>query len=478
MLGSVGRRVSSRALGIAAVICVALVTSARPVERPSAAALDRFIADQMQRSVIPGAAVVIVDRAEAVYAAAFGRPESRISIDSPFLIGSVTKTLTALAIAQLVDDGRLRFDDRVVDHLSGFALADTTRSGRITVRHLLTHTSGLSQWSGHDRRAPETARFDHIAASRPPGEKFEYSSLNYIILGQIIEAASGISYSEFLQRRIFDPLEMRSSYVYSPAGTERERRLVPGHAYLFGFPLRMKEPPAPQPLVPAGFIASSAQDLGAYLSMLINDGSFRGRQIVSSRSLREVFTPWDGGTAGPGMAWGVGRERIGHAGNTRTFSARLVILPGERRGVVLLTNVNSGPFFPGSAALMSGIVDAVKGREPSVSVPYEILLKIGILVLVLIETSRALLRFRRWRQLSYPAPRLTTRTAPRLLLEIAAAIAVVVIIPRWVGVPLLTILEYFPDLGIALILSVITGVTGALLRSATADRPYPPPPRF
>ena len=467
MLASTRRGLFIPALAIAAVICTETMTSAQTVARQSADTIDRFIADQMQRSVIPGAAVVIVEGNAVIHSAAFGPPGSRLSIDSPFLIGSVTKTFTALAIAQLVDDGRLGFDDRVVDVLPGFALADRSSSGRITVRQLLTHTSGLSQWSGHDRRAQETARFDHISPARPPGEKFEYSSLNYIILGQIVEVVSGLSYSEYMERKIFDPLEMRSSYVYGAAGSAGEGELPPGHAYLFGLPLAMREPFPPAALAPAGFIASSARDLGSYMSMILDDGSFRGRQIVSPRSLREMFTPWSGGSAGPGMAWGVGRERIGHAGNTRTFSARLVVLPRERMGVVLLTNVNSGPFSPGSAAVMSGIIDAVEGREPSVSVPYEILLKIGILVLVLFGTIRTLFRFRQWQRLSHPPPRFTMRTTSILLLETAAALAVVVVIPRWVGVPLRTIVEYFPDLGIAMIVGVITGVTGALLRSAT-----------
>lgn len=469
MLKSPLRPLFLGAPGLIAALCVAQLSfAAPPMDAESAASLDSFIADQMRRSVIPGAAVVIAGRDGVMYASSFGRTGSRISIDSPFLIGSATKTFTALAIAQLVDDGRLRFDDRVSDLLPGFALSGGSPSSLMTVRHLLNHTSGLSQWSGHDRRAQTSARFDHISPTRPPGEHFEYSSLNYIILGQIIEAASGLSYSEYVQRRIFDPLEMRSSYVYA-AGAEVGGDRAPGHAYLFGVPVGLSEPRAPAPLAPAGFIASSARDLGVYMTMLLNDGSFRGRRIVSPRSLREMLTPWNGAAAGPGMAWGVGEEIIGHAGNTRTFSARLALLPDEGRGVVLLTNVNSGPFVPGSAALMNGIIDAARGIEPVGSTPWEILLKIAILALVLIEVIRLILRFRRWRALSYPAPRFTMRTVPKFILEIAAAIAVVVVIPRWVGVPLLTILEYFPDLGIALVLGVVTGVTGALLKSATAD---------
>lgn len=426
--------------------------------------IDRLVEKQVRWSRLPGVALVVVRPDQEFHAAAFSSNGSTLSPDTPFLIGSVTKTFTALAIAQLADAGKLQFDDPVVAHLPQFTL-DAPDGGRtITLRHLLTHTSGLRQWSGHDRLAQREAQFDHISPARPPGIKFEYSSLNYIILGQVVEAVSGETYGHYVQRQIFEPLEMTNSFVDLEAA--RERGLVQGHWYLFGLSIPGHESTQPAPLVPAGFLISSARDLGNYLGMLLNEGQFRGKQVVSSETLREMFKPWDDAAVGPGMGWGIGKTRIGHAGNTPTFSARLALLPKERYGVVVLANVNSGPFFAGTSAVMDGVIQALRGEPVEPVLPYEILLKLGILILVLTGLLRTFFRFRHWSQSGFPRRLIATRPVLMPLAMEAAAIAVIVIVvPRWLGVPLLTILEYFPDLGLAILVGVVTGASAALMQS-------------
>lgn len=392
--------------------------------------------------------------------------------DTPFLLGSVTKTITALAIAQLADAHRLQLDDPVSKHLRGFALNAPDGGRPITLRHLLTHTSGLRQWSGHDRRAQREGTFDHIRPTRAPGTGFEYSSLNYIILGKVVEAVSGMAYAEYVRIHIFVPLEMRNSFT--DLESARENGLVRGHRYLYGLTFPGQEAQQPEPLVPAGFLISSARDLGNYLSMLLNEGWFRGRQIVSPETLHAMFTPWDGGPTGPGMAWGVGSTRIGHAGSTPTFSARLSLLPEERYGIVVLANVNSGPFFPGTAAVMDGVSRIILGQHVEPARPDEVLLKLGILVLMIAGVVRTILKFRHWSRRGFPRRLLASRrVAMPLVTEAAAAGIVLFAIPRWIGVPLLTILEYFPDLGAAMFIGVFTGISGALMRSyVVADEAY------
>jgi CubicO group peptidase (beta-lactamase class C family) len=443
-----------------AVLAVPLLAA----QDPDSVAIRRFVERQMRRSRLPAVALAVVRPDRQVYAAAFSRDGTPLSPDTPFLLGSVTKTITALAIAQLADAGKLRFDDAVATHLPGFAL-DAPDSGRtITLRHALTHTSGLSQWSGHDRRAQREGRFDHIRPVRPPGTGVEYSSLNFIILGKVVEAASGMPYGDYVRVHIFGPLEMRNSFT--DLASARVNGLVQGHRYLFGLAIAGRETQQPAPLVPAGFAISSARDLGNYLGMLLNDGSFRGRQIVSPAALAEMLTPWGGGATGPGMAWGIGTSTIGHAGSTPTFSARLSLLPRERYGIALLANVNSGPFVSGLAAVMDGVTRIVRGEPAEPARPNEIFLKVGLLILVLAGLIRAGLSLRQWSRHGFPR-RLSAsrRVAVPLAVEAVAAIVVLAGIPRWVGVPLGTMLEYFPDLGLAMIVGVVTGVGGALMRS-------------
>jgi CubicO group peptidase (beta-lactamase class C family) len=431
---------------------------------PDTAAITRFVYDQMRVSRIPAAALVIVRGERVVYASAFGDNGSSLTPHSPFLTGSVTKTFTALAIAQLADDGKLRFDDPVHEHLPGFELKASDGGRTISLRHLLTHTSGLSQWSGHDRRAQHQARFDHIAPVRPPGVEVEYSSLNYIILGQVVEASAGMPYGAYMRRRVFEPLDMTNSFA--DFDSARRHGLVRGHWYLFGLAIPGREIQQPAPLVPAGFLISSALDMGNYLGMLINQGRFQGRQVVSPEAIREMLTPWNGGSSGAGMAWGIGSTLIGHAGNSPTFSARVAMLPAEGYGIALLTNVNSGPFFSGIAAVMDGVVRILRGHSVDTVWPREILLKLGILALLIIGVIRMIVKFRRWSRRGFPR-RLTTsrRVLMPLVREVVGVALVLLVLPRWIGVPLGTIMEYFPDLGIAIIVGVVTGALGALMRA-------------
>jgi CubicO group peptidase (beta-lactamase class C family) len=431
---------------------------------PDTAAIARFVDGQMRVSRIPGIALVIVRGERVVYAGTFGDDGAPLTPDSPFLIGSVTKTFTALAIAQLADGGKLRFDDPVHEHLPGFTLKGSDGGRTISLRHLLTHTSGLSQWSGHDRRAQRQARFDHIAPVRPPGVEVEYSSLNYIILGQVVEAVAGMPYGAYMRRRVFEPLDMTNSFA--DLDSARGHGLARGHWYFFGLAIPGRETQQPDPLVPAGFLISSAQDLGNYLGMLLGQGRFQGRQVVSPEALREMFTPWDGGRTGAGMGWGVGSTLIGHAGNSTTFSARLAMLPAEEYGIVLLTNVNSGPFFPGTAAVMDGVIRILRGHPVDTVWPREILLKLGILALLIVSVIRMIVTFRRWSRRGFPR---RLKTSRRVLMpivrEAVGAAFVLLALPQWIGVPLRTIMEYFPDLGIAIVVGVVTGAVGALMRA-------------
>lgn len=439
---------------------------------PDTDAVRRFVEDQRRLSRIPGVGLSIVRRDGRVLEAGFGHADDEerpVSAETPFVLGSVSKTITALAAAQLVDAGAIRFDDPVRRHLPRFSLRDGDAAGRITVRHLLTHTSGLSQWSGHDRDAQRRARFDHLSPVRPPGTAFEYSSLNYIIMGQVIEAASGTRYADYVRGHVFGPLQMGASFVDSFAA--RGHGLARGNRYLFGLTLWSDEPAHPPPLVPAGFLIASAQDLGNLLSMLLAEGTFRGRRIVSAESVKAMLTPWNDAETGPGMAWGIGRGRIGHAGNAQVFSARVALLPSEGYGIAILTNVNSGPLFAGSAALMDGTVRILRGGTVSASRPNELLFKAVLLASVLWSLGRLARTGRRWARHGFPL-RLSRRRAPlaRLGLEIVLSAAVLIALPLWIGVPLRVLIEYFPDLGLAMVVGVSAGLSRSVLQTLLDGR--------
>lgn len=444
-------------------------------------ALTQFIEAQMHASNIPGAAVSIVHGDGILFAKGFGGAENTsITADSPFFIGSITKTFTALAIAQLADRGQLDVDAPVRHYLPDFQLKDPEAARAITIRHLLTHTSGLSQWSGHDRRAQQQARFDHIDPVRPPGQAFEYSSLNYIILGQVIEAVSGQSYATYLREHVFNPLEMQASSAHPEAAARNA--LVQGHWYLFGWPIPDAEPLPPRPLIPAGFAVSSANDMTRYLSVYLNEGRYADHRIVRSATLKTMLTPWDGARYGGAMAWAIDRKigmrSANHAGNTRTFSARARLFPEQNLGVVVLTNVNSGPFYAGSAALMDGIVRLVNGQPASPGWPAELTVKWIILGLLLLGVVQLTRHGWRWYRRGFPTSIASSfPIIGRLVVDLGLAIGLFVGIPLWVGVPLHTLLAYFPDLGYALVVGLGTGTTEGVIRAfLRSDDQHTPEP--
>src|SRR6266567_6127103 len=171
---------------------------------PDIASIDAYISAQMQANHIPGMALGLVHNDQVVHLRGFGRADQSgrvVTPQTPFLIGSLTKSFTAMAIMQLVEAGKIDLDAPVQRYLPWFRVADLTASASITVRHLLSHTSGISRYVGRvqfasngnataDQRVRELAAVD---LTHPPGEVFQYSNSNYVVLGLLIQVVSGQS---------------------------------------------------------------------------------------------------------------------------------------------------------------------------------------------------------------------------------------------------------------------------------------------
>ena len=214
----------------------------RPPQNDNFEEIDAHIEQQMERLNIPGAALAIVEDGEIVHQRGFGRARpggEAPSPQTPFIIGSLTKSFTALAVVQLVEDGKVELDAPVQRYLPWFRVADPLASAQITVRHLLNQTSGLPQLSGlrpmtdFDDSPGATERqaraLSTLVLARPVGSAWEYCNMNYNLLGLIIEAASGESYEVYVQNHIFTPLQMTHTYT-SPAEAKHNGMAV-GHRY-------------------------------------------------------------------------------------------------------------------------------------------------------------------------------------------------------------------------------------------------------
>lgn len=444
--------------------------------QPDTAALSAFIASFIERAQIPAAAVSVATADGVIYARGFGRSRGEpVGPDSRFYLGSTTKTLTALGILVLVADGALSLDDAVADLVPGFRLADPAATSALTVRHLLTHASGFSARSAFDARAQREGRLDRIRVSRPPGEDSEYSSLNFLVLGQVIEAVSGQTYDAFMRERVFGPLGMQNTFAERRAA--EAVALVQGHTYFFGWPVARAEPEHTRLMVPAGYIVSTANDLGRYLAALLRatDGD-TARSPIPPELRAELFRPWRGEETGVGLSWGItrwnGLRAYTHSGMTSGFYSVLVLLPDAGYGIAVLFARNAGPFFAAPADLADGIIRRLAGQELVTYGNRERWVRWGFLALFVLTIAQAGRHLRRWWRLGRP---MTLRPTPRVLallgLDLALSVGVVVWILRGVAkIPLSAMLEFYPDLGALLVAAVVIGVPDAAIQAFSRSK--------
>jgi CubicO group peptidase (beta-lactamase class C family) len=251
-------------------------------------------------------ALAIVRDGKPVHVRGFGsiRPSGPpVTARTPFILGSLSKSFTALAVLQLVEAGRLELDSPVTDYLPWFRLA-SAQNAPITPRHLLQHTSGISpkaHASSGDRSTLEqqVRSLCESEAVGEPGERHRYSSMNYLVLGVVIEQVSGESFERHVERGIFEPLKMTSSFTSH--GSARAAGLSAGHRLWFGVPRATDMPPESDRLPTAGLM-SSAEDLAAYLSALMGTHP-ASEAVVSARTREAIELP---GAPADGFSYNMG----------------------------------------------------------------------------------------------------------------------------------------------------------------------------
>jgi CubicO group peptidase (beta-lactamase class C family) len=408
--------------------------------------IDVYIQEQARRLNLPGLSLAIVEGNRIVHLRGFGRacPGGEAPApQTPFPIGSTTKSFTALAIMQLVEAGKVALDAPVARYLPWFRAAPPRgraalpgfrrRSGLenergpeynlgagVTVRHLLNQTSGLpllpgwEQLSDFDRHPDAALRqarsMSPFKLNHPPGEAFEYSNLNYNLLGLIVETVSGEAYADYVQRHIFEPLGMHHSYTEKAAALRDG--MATGHQSWFGFPLAAPDLPMPSGSLPSGQIISCAEDMSHYLIAHLNGGRFEEAQILSPAGIVELHSPGvetsmlDGEKGWYGMGWYIEDRNqvkiVSHSGLVPDFFAYMALLPEQKKGLVLLVNIDHFTMQITMSEVCSGIAGLLAGNPPAplqlASIPWvqRGLLLIPILQIVDVIATLGLLR--RWRR--------------------------------------------------------------------------------
>ncbi len=453
------------------------------------AEIESFVQKEMAAQRIPGLAIGIVQGDRVAYVRGFGTADdsgTEVTPQTPFIIGSVAKSITALAIMQLVEANKIELDAPVQRYLPWFRVADEQASAEITVRHLLNHTSGISTKTGRsyqgDGDTSATAleqavrRLKSAGLIAPVGSKYQYSTINYSVLGLIVQTVAGQSYESYVQTRIFDPLQMRNSYTSEVAA--QPQGLATGHNYWFGRPRAANEA-YNRGLAPAGFLISSAEDMTHYLISQLNGGRYRGTSVLSSGGIGELHrpavpTPEEGTSYG--MGWFVGPRNdipaVHHQGETFNYHANVVLIPQSRRGVVVLMNAeNSLDLFTSGrmGTIADGVTSLLQGQQPP-SRPSNIptfIVYAALFALLVLQTRGIVKSVAALRRGSIRRGRIGPwwRIGLSFVVSLVWALFVFVLVPKQLGLPLSVLDDGFPDLVYLLVASALVALVWAVVKA-------------
>ena len=347
-------------------------TFAQSAGAPDLAAIRAIVEAPITSGKVAGASVVVARQSQTILSESFGKADLELDVpmpaDASFEIGSVTKQFTAAAILLLVERGKLALDDELTKYLPDYP----THDRGITIRHLLTHTSGIKGYTELPefgdlmplRKSPDTLvkLFSGKPLDFAPGEQLVYNNSAYFLLGLIIEKVGGQSYADFVKANLFDKVGMPGSYYCSERAIHRHH----AHGYdTFANTLVLKGAISHVWPFSAGSLCSTAADLAAWTSAI------HGGRVVSADSYRAMTTPasLSDGTK-TRYAFGLlisnlrGRPAISHGGGINGFLSEVDYYPDSGVSVVVLLNT-AGPVGPGELA--RDIADVVLGKvtEPS-----------------------------------------------------------------------------------------------------------------
>ncbi len=308
--------------------------------------MDAYVISEMARQHVPGISVAVVKDGKVVSAKGYGLANVELgapaTADTVYEIGSITKQFTATAIMMLVEGGKIGLDDKMRKYLP-----DTPEAwDAVTIRHLLTHTSGIKSYTGipdfrtimrQDSKKDEVIK---TVASAPlefkPGDKFNYCNTGYFLLGMVIEKVSGKSYGDFLAERIFKPLGMASTRANDMAEIVKNRSA--GYSYRGGALHNCEFASMTWPFA-AGVIISTVGDMAKW------DAALYSETLLKKSSLEQMWTPFklnDGKASNYGFGWAIsdkpGRRSVMHGGGINGFTTDIRRHYDDKLTVIVLTN--------------------------------------------------------------------------------------------------------------------------------------------
>lgn len=322
------------------------------------AAIEKAIDDKRKELGIPGISLAIVKDDQIIYLKGLGEKDVDkklpVTPDTRFAIGSASKAFTGMLAVMSADEGKLSLDDSPKKFLPYFTLRDQEAAAKITIRDLLAHRSGLNRTdlamvTGMLNRE-ELIRVAGMAKPTAKlGEKFQYQNIMYAAAGEAVAKAENSTWDKLIATRIFKPLGMNNSDT-SPEAMQKARDFSFGYDYSPSTKVTRRLPQRPIPAAaPAGAINSSARDMAQWLRLMLANGMYNGKRIVSEKGFDELMRKQANvaGSVDYGLGWFLrqwnGHKVVEHGGNIDGFNSQVALMPDQKLGFVLLTNVTASP---------------------------------------------------------------------------------------------------------------------------------------
>jgi len=318
----------------------------------SLARIEEKVVELMKKGDIPGLGLVIVNGDQPVYMKGFGYADAEKKIpvtdDTLFELGSTSKAFTALAALQLEKEGLINLDDHVSKYLDWFSATYKGKKFEITLRQVLHQTSGIPfksialipESNAADALQQTVRNLKGIELVRVPGTAFEYATINYDIIGAVIEKVTRMSYEEYITKRVLQPLELTHTQV----GADKSNPLMAKGYKVSFFTPRPYDAPVYRGNYPAGYIVSNVKDMTRWVQLhmgLLEPGAGMREFMEKSHQPDRSVNPMPATLASYGMGWMVheyGSRLIEHGGQNPNFTSYIAFRPGEKIGVVVMAN--------------------------------------------------------------------------------------------------------------------------------------------
>lgn len=326
--------------------------------------LDTYITDMMELYGSPGVSVAVVDNDQVIYSKGFGTrtigKNEPVDENTLFAIASITKSFTSTALAILVDEGKLDWDDKVVKYIPSFQMYDPYVTNSFTIRDLLTHRSGLKSVSGgtlfyHSdlSRDEIIKRMKYLKPDTDFRTKPAYQNITFLVAAKVIEAIEGVSWEDFVRKRILIPLQMTNT-VMLESERNGSKNISTAHIKNDKFEVIPIKQEKLDNIGPAGSIYSSSSDMAKYMMFVLNKGIVGRDTLVNPQIFNEILTPQihfkffnriHNEFTSYGFGWFLTPKSeykvIDHSGGADGASANLIMLENEKFGVIVLNNTSN-----------------------------------------------------------------------------------------------------------------------------------------